>query len=152
MRIIKNQLIPIAISSLMLNVALASAETLEQAWKQAIENNHRIKSVKAQTSVSEQQLYSAQGQRLPDLNISGGYTQLSETPAIKTQVAGQPAQFSIIQPGSGNAQAVISLPVFTSGRISHNISAAEATLLAAQHNEVTSILNIKMLDLYISVT
>jgi hypothetical protein len=42
------------------------------------------------------------------------------------------------------AQAIASVPIFTSGRISHSINAAEASLQAAQHNEVSSVLNIKM--------
>ena len=42
------------------------------------------------------------------------------------------------------AQAIASLPIFTSGRISHSINAAEASLQAAQHNEISSVLAIKM--------
>ncbi len=122
----------------------AGAETLEDAWGMAINNNHRIKSAKADTSASEQQLQSAQGQRLPDLNVSSGYTQFSETPAAKTQIAGETAQFITTQAGSLKAQAIASVPIFTSGRISHNIDAAEASLQAAQSNESASVLNIKM--------
>lgn len=122
----------------------ASAETLEDAWNSAINNNHRIKSAKADTSASEQQLHSAEGQRLPDLNVSSGYTQYSEIPAAKTQIEGQTAQFNTAQAGSVKAQAIASIPVFTSGRIGHNIGAAEASLQAVQSDEITSILNIKM--------
>jgi outer membrane protein TolC len=137
----KNHLIGV----LMVFVATAaSAETLEDAWGSAIENNHQIKSAKADTSASEQQLHSVQGQRLPDLNVSSGYTQFSETPAAKTQIAGQSAQFSTSQAGSVKAQAIASMPIFTSGRISHSINAAEASLQAVQSNEITSVLNIKM--------
>jgi outer membrane protein len=133
------------IGMLMVFVATGAwAETLEDAWGNAINNNHRIKSAKADTSASEQQLHSVQGQRLPDLNVSSGYTQFSETPAAKTQIAGQTAQFSTTQAGSVKAQAIASMPIFTSGRISHNIDAAEASLQAAQSNESASVLNIKM--------
>lgn len=88
----------------------ASAETLEDAWNSAINNNHRIKSAKADTSASEQQLHSAEGQRLPDLNVSSGYTQYSEIPAAKTQIEGQTAQFNTAQAGSVKAQAIASIP------------------------------------------
>ena len=150
MRSRKNHLI----GALMFFVAAgASAETLEDAWNSAINNNHQIKSAKADTGASEQQLQSAKGQRLPDLNVSSGYTQFSETPAAKTQIAGQTAQFSTTQAGSVKAQAIASVPIFTSGRIGHNIDAAEASLQAVQSNEITSVLNIKMLvaEAYISV-
>lgn len=146
----KNYLIGV----LMVFVATgALAETLEDAWNSAINNNHQIKSAKADTSASEQQLHSAEGQRLPDLNVSSGYTQFSETPAAKTQIGGQTAQFSTNQAGSVKAQAIASVPIFTSGRISHNIDAAEASLQAVQSNEITSVLNIKMqvAEAYITV-
>ncbi len=122
----------------------AFAETLEDAWNSALNNNHQIKSAQADTRAVEQQLHSAQGQRLPELNVSSGYTQFSETPAVKAHIAGQTAQFNSAQAGSVKAQAIASVPIFTSGRISHNIDAAEASLQAVQSNEITSVLNIKM--------
>jgi outer membrane protein TolC len=129
------------------------AETLEQAWNAAIGNNHQIKSAEADTHASEQQLYSAQGQRLPDLTVASGYTQLNESPAAKANFLGQTAQFTTSQAGSVKAQAMASLPIFTSGRISHGIQAAEAALQAAQHNESSSVLDIKMqvAEVYIAV-
>lgn len=130
-----------------------SAETLEEAWDSAINNNHQIKAAETDTSAAEQQLYSAEGQRLPELNVSTGYTQLSETPAAQTEIGGQTARFNTSQPGSMNAQAIATLPIYTGGRISHNISAAEASLEAAQHNEITTLMNIKMqvAEAYITV-
>jgi outer membrane protein TolC len=129
------------------------AETLEEAWNSAIENNHQIKSAKVDISVSEQQLYSAKGQRLPEFNVGTGYTQFSETPAAKASFGGQAAQFNTSQAGSVKAQAIGSLPLFTSGRISHSINAAEASLQAAQHHEISSALAIKIqiAEAYVSV-
>ncbi|MCD2450398.1 TolC family protein [Methylicorpusculum oleiharenae] len=129
---------------LLIPAASTSAETLEEAWDIAIENNHQIKAAQADTTATEQNLFSAQGQRLPELNIGTGYTQLNETPAAKANFAGQSAEFNTSQAGSVSAQAIASVPVFTSGRISHNIKAAEATFQAAQHNEISSVLTIKM--------
>lgn len=126
-----------------LNVFNVQAETLEQAWQQAIEHNYRLKSAKAQTQASQQQLYSAQGQRLPKLNISGSYTQLSETPAAKTQIGGQTATFNMSEPSSGNAKVMLSMPVFTSGRISHNIQSAKASLEATEQQQFVALQEIK---------
>jgi outer membrane protein TolC len=145
MRLNKNKLIIGLISGLMIFPAAATmAETLEDAWSIAVDNNHQIKSAKADTSASEQQLYSAKGQRLPELNVGSGYTQYSQTPAAIANFEGQTGQFNTSQAGSVKAQAIASVPIFTSGRISHSINAAEASLQAAQHNEVSSVLNIKM--------
>ncbi|TAL43585.1 MAG: TolC family protein [Methylovulum sp.] len=121
-----------------------SAETLEAAWNSAINNNHQLKSVKNDTDASEQQLRSAQGQRLPELNVGSAYTQYSETPAAQTRINDQTLQFNTSQSGSVNAQAIASLPVYTSGRISHNIHAAEASLEASRHHENATQLNLKM--------
>jgi outer membrane protein len=129
------------------------AETLEAAWTTALENNHQIKSAKADTSASEQQLYSAQGQQLPELNVNTGYTQYSEIPTAKTNFNGETAQFAVSQAGSAKAQAMVSVPVYTSGRISHNIESAESSLQAAQHQEETTEQNLKMrvAEAYINV-
>lgn len=150
----EHALIICLLSGLMLFAAgNVAAETLEDAWNIAIDNNHQIKSAKADTSASEQQVYSARGQRLPELNVNTGYTQLSETPAAKADFGGQTGQFNTSQAGSVKAQAIASVPVFTSGRISHSINAAEASLEAARHNEISSVLNIKMqvAEAYVSV-
>jgi len=150
----KHRLLSQTISCLFLcSSANTFAESLDDAWNRAIDNNHQIKASKADTSASEQQLEAAEGQRLPDLSVKSGYTQYSETPAAKTQVSGNSVIFNTAQPGSVQAQAIASIPVFTSGRISHNISAAEASLQAAQSNEITSALTIKMqvAEAYVSV-
>jgi outer membrane protein TolC len=140
----QNLLASLLCAFLSISASNASAETLEEAWNVAFENNHLIKSAKANTSASEQQLYAAQGQRFPELNLRSGYTQLNETPAAKATFAGQTAVFDTTQAGSVRAQAMASVPIFTSGRISHHIDAADATFQAAQHNETSSVLSIKM--------
>lgn len=121
-----------------------SAETLDDAWNNAIDNNHQIKSAKAEIGASEQQLQATENQRLPTLNVSSGYTQYSETPTAKTDIGGRTALFSMAQPGSFKAQAIASLPIYTGGKITHNINAAQAALKATQSNEITSVSNIKM--------
>ena len=120
------------------------AETLEAAWATALEHNHQIKAAKANTSASEQQLQSAQGQQLPELNVSTGYTQYNQSPAAIANINGDTTQFATAQAGSAKAQAIVSVPVYTSGRISHNIDAAESTLEATQQQQETTELTLKM--------
>jgi outer membrane protein TolC len=120
------------------------AETLEAAWATALEHNHQIKAAQANTSASEQQLQSAQGQQLPELNVSTGYTQYNQSPAAIANINGGSTQFATAQAGSAKAQAMISVPVYTSGRIGHNIDAAESTLEATQQQQETTELNVKM--------
>jgi outer membrane protein TolC len=146
MRIIKkNRLnkIGLLLISQFLSQQTMAAETLEQAFIAAMANNQRIIAAQADSQAAEQQLFAAQGQRHPQLNISTGYTQLSETPSANAAIGGQTTQFATAQAGSLKAQAMVSLPLFTSGRISHNIDAAEAIKRATKQNKKTTALNIK---------
>ncbi len=137
--------LPLLFNSLiiLLYAGCIQAETLQQAWQQAIEHNYQLKSAEAQTLSSQQQLDSAQGLRLPQLTIGGSYTQLSETPAAKTQIAGRTATFNMSEPSSGNAKALVTLPVFTSGRISHTIESAKANLAATKQQQAVTLQAIK---------
>ncbi len=120
------------------------AETLEEAWFAALNANHQIKAAQANTDASQEQLQAAEGALLPELNVGTGYTQYNETPSAKTSIEGKTAQFAMQQMGSVKAQAIATLPIYTSGRISHNISAAQANLNATQANEQVAILDLKM--------
>ena len=143
----------IAVLIIALLPAIGHAETLESAWATALENNHQIKSAKADTSASEQQLQSAQGQQLPELNVSTGYTQFNEKPTAIADFDGGSAQFATSQAGSVKAQAIVSLPVYTGGRISHTIESAQSSLEASQQQEAATELNLKMqvAEAYITV-
>lgn len=129
------------------------AETLTAAWTTALEHNHQIKAAAANTSALEQQLQSAQGQRLPELNINTGYTQYSQSPTAIASFNGDTTQFPTAQAGSAKAQAMVTMPVYTSGRIDNNIKSAESSVEAAQQQEITSELNLKMqvAEAYIAV-
>ena len=132
---------------------MVNAETLEQAWTVAIEHNHKIKAAQADTRSYDEKLYAAEGQHLPSVNLNAGYTQLSATPTAQTTFGGQTAQFVTAQSGFFKSQAIVSVPVYSSGMISHNISSAEAALEAAKQTEVSTILDLKMqiADAYITV-
>lgn len=134
-----------AISVAMLSLSVVShAETLEAAWTVALENNHQIKSYEANTSASEQQLQSVQGLRLPDITVSTGYTQLNVSPAAKANFNGDVSQFTTAQAGSAKAQAMINIPVYNSGRIDHSIASAQSSLEAAEQQQASNELHLKM--------
>ena len=132
---------------------MAQAENLDDAWTAALNTNHQIKAAQANTNVSQEQLQAAEGQNLPDLNVGTGYTQYNETPSAKTNIEGKATQFAMQQMGSVKAQAMATLPIYTGGKITHNINAAQATLDATQANEQVTALNLKMqvADSYIAV-
>jgi outer membrane protein len=119
----------------------------------AIANNHRLKAAQADTRVYDEQLYAAEGQQLPSVNVNAGYTQLSVTPAVKTNFGGQTSQFAMGQDGYFKSQALVSIPLYTSGQIQHNVNAAVSNLEAAQQHEFSTVLDLKMqvADSYIAV-
>jgi outer membrane protein TolC len=134
-------------------VVNVSAETLEEAWTAALNTNHQVKNAQANSDASQEQLQAEQGKNLPELNVGTSYTQFNETPSAKTSIEGKSAQFAMQQDGSVRAQAMASLPIYTSGKITHNINAAQATLDATQANEQVTVQDLKMqvADSYIAV-
>jgi outer membrane protein TolC len=133
---------------------ITQAETLEQAWNQAFNANHSIRAANAQTQAADQELYAAEGQNLPSINIDTSYTQLSVDPAAKAQFAGgQNAQFPTAQSGYFKSQALISIPVYSSDQINSNIRAAQANLNANYQNELTIRLTLKkqIADIFLTV-
>ncbi len=129
---------------LIFSKQVMATETLEQVIADALNKNQLIHAAKADTQASEQQLFASKGQYLPKLSISSGYSQFDKTPLAKANFGGQSVRFPMSQAGSFNAQAMVSIPVFTSGKIQHSIDAAKAVNLATQHNEVATTLNIKL--------
>jgi outer membrane protein TolC len=130
--------------TLLMHCASIHAETLEEAWLSALSDNHTLKSAQAMTLASEEQLHSAQGQHLPTLSVETGYTQFSAPLAAKTEIAQQTYQFNTAQAGGAKAQAVVSVPLFTSGRISHAIDSAQSAVYANQANEASTSANLKL--------
>ena len=152
---------------ILLPVFSLKAETLEDAWQLALTNNSRISAVQANSQASEEQLKATEGQRLPTLTVNGGYTQYSDPIVSNTQlsrmdiqtnagpvtIASQNVQFKTSQQGAAKAQAIVSVPVFTSGRIGHNIDAASESLKAEKANEsdMSSVLKMDVVEAYIAV-
>lgn len=130
-----------------------NAETLEQAWNSAIATNHRIKAAQADIGAYDEKLYAAEGQQLPSVNLNAGYTQLSATPTAQTNFDNQTARFVTAQDGFFKTQAMVTIPVFSSGMVSHHINSAEAALEAAKQTEASTVLDLKMqiADAYIAV-
>lgn len=120
------------------------AETLEDAWAVALSANHKIKTAQANIIASQEQLQAEQGKNLPELNVGSSYIQFNETPSAKTNIGGKSAQFAMQQDGSVRAQAIASIPIYTSGKITHDINAAQATLDATQAHEQVAVLDLKM--------
>lgn len=131
-----------------------SAETLEDAWDIAIANDHRLQASRLNTAASKLNLSAAKSARYPVLSLETGYTILNNAPAA---VLDEPmAVLDRIPTGEDESlsyKTTLSIPLFTSGRISRGIDAATSTLKAAMQDEMKTTLDLKLqvAEAYISV-
>jgi outer membrane protein TolC len=111
------------------------AETMEDAWKVALSSNHQIQASQRNTFSSQLYLEAAKSARIPSLTLESGYTILNNAPAalisgaaIKELPTGEDKTLSY--------KAMISIPVFTGGRISEGIFSAGSGLNSAKQDEI----------------
>jgi len=128
------------------------AETMEDAWKAALQSNHQIQASQRNTISSQLSLEAAKSARVPSLTLESGYTVLNNAPAaiisgaaIKDLPTGEDKYLSY--------KAMINMPVFTGGRISEGIFSAGSGLNSAKQDEIKTIFDIKMrvAEAYVSV-
>ncbi len=128
------------------------AETLEQAWVQALAVDHRLEASRLTTESTRATLEAARGARLPSLNIEAGRTHLSETstaigsfalpaplPSVDLDLA-----LPLQQPNFTSYKAEVTLPLYTGGRISQGISAAQNGVNAADYDAQRTRLDVKL--------
>jgi outer membrane protein TolC len=104
------------------------AETLQDAWARAAQQDRSLAAVRSQAEAAELDASAARAQRWPTLAVGGGYTWLDESPAFDFSFTGLPITPPPLFGGNDFAMgsATLSVPVFTGGRISSSIAAAEA--------------------------
>ncbi len=106
----------------------AGAETLVEAWALANAQDNALAAVRSQAEAAELDAAAARAQRWPSLAVGGAYTRLDDSPAFDFGFTGLP----IVPPelfGGDDfwmGAATVTVPLFTSGRISSSIAAAEA--------------------------
>ena len=117
-----------AVVTAALAVPAAGAETLEEAWERALANDRRLASARSQAEAAELEAGAARAQRWPTLSVGGGYTWLDQSPAFDFSFTGLPLVPPPLFAGDdfASATAILSVPVYTGGRISSGIAAAEA--------------------------
>jgi len=106
----------------------AVAETLAEAWALADAQDNGLAAVRSQAEAAEFDAAAARGQRWPSLAVGGAYTRLDSTPAFDFGNTGMPIAAPELFGGNDfwMGAATLTVPLFTSGRISSGIAAAEA--------------------------
>ncbi len=131
---------------LYLNTPLAIGETLEQAWDVAVAVDHSLEAVHSQSLAAEQTLSAAEATLWPNIGLAAAYTQLDDVPEVgQTDLKLALSQFGIASDDNFYAaQAQVNIPLYTSGRISRGIDAANAALNAVRSQERGAIQDIKL--------
>lgn len=134
---------------------LAAAESLSDAWRLALESDALLVAARAEVDAAGEALSAARGARWPTLTADAGYVRLNDAPAFEFPVAG--TVFSSPELVSGddfvmtNLQA--RLPIFTAGRVSSGIAAAEQNRQATLAHERRTVdeLKITVAEAYVGV-
>lgn len=136
-------------------VSPADCENLQEAWEIALSVDHRLQATHNTIESADETLSAAKSQRLPGVSAEGGYTALDRTPAISLQLPGIPVTDLPLADDNKffASKVMVSMPLFTSGRINHGIEAAHFSVDAAKADEARTILDLKMnvAEAYVSV-
>ncbi len=142
------------LGTLFLISSAVFAETLEDAWKTALTADQRLQASHKNVESSRQTLSAATAERLPALAIECGYTVLNHAPAASINNPQFPIkQFPTAEDKSLSYKTMLSIPLFTSGRISNGIDAARSGLNTAVQDEIKTVLDVKLsvADAYIGI-
>ena len=120
--------------------AVAVAETLEEAWRRAMENDQALAAVASETEATRADERAARAARCPVIQASAGYTRLGTAPAL--DVSGQGLSFRsppiFDEDDFVSSAAQVRLPLYAGGQISAGIAAARSNRIAAEATEQSS--------------
>ena len=134
---------------------VARAETLADAWALALQQDHSLAAARNQAEAAGFEAQAARAQRWPTLAVGGSYTQLDDSPAFDFSFTGLPLTPPELFKDDNflMGSATVTVPLFTSGRISSSIAAAEARErgVGAQVSVATSDVKLAVADAYVGV-
>ena len=133
------RLLPLALLALG---QASPGETLDGAWDAALTSQQQIAAATAERDAAGYDLAQARSARLPQLGVTGGYTQLDTAPGFSLGGLNTGPVFDGDDFVSAGAQ--ISLPLYAGGAIRSGIQAAEFGARAAEGQLETVIQNIKL--------
>lgn len=106
----------------------ADAESLTDAWALALQQDHALAAARNQAEAARLDAQAAHGQRWPTVALSGSYKYLDDSPAFDFSFTGLPMSPPELFKNDSfvSGAATVNVPLFTSGRISSSIAAADA--------------------------
>jgi outer membrane protein TolC len=126
--------------------APAGSESLSEAWQLALANDALLMAARAEVDAAGEVLSAARGARWPTLTAGASYVRLDDAPAFEFPVGG--TLFSSPELVNGDDFVVSNLqarmPIFTAGRVSSGISAAEKSQQAMLAHERRTVDQLKI--------
>lgn len=122
----------------------ASAETLEEAWLAALAADKGYRAAQEKTAEADSMASAAKSARMPNLDLQAGYTWLDNKQELAVDLFGQDVNIPMMPQNSYSYQFMMSVPLYTGGRISHGIDSAHSALDASREQEVLYGQDLKM--------
>lgn len=124
---------------------VASAENLEAAWRQALGHDQSLQAAQSRVAAAQADLAAAESYRMPMLSAGAGITRFNDAPEFDFNVGGVPTAVPMFDDDSvARADATVTLPIYTGGRVSHGIDAASAMLSSWEFARSASAQQIKL--------
>lgn len=119
---------------------VAAAETLEEAWRRAMKNDHALAAIASETEAARAGERAARAARWPVVQASAGYTRLGTAPSL--EVSGPDFAFRspplFDEDDFVSSAAQVRLPLYAGGQITAGIAAARSSRIAAEEMEQSS--------------
>jgi outer membrane protein TolC len=135
--------------------AAAPAETLAEAWQAALLQDRSLAAARAQAEAAGLDAAAARAGRWPTVAVSGSYTRLDDSPAFDFSFTGLPLEPPELFDGDDYVAgaAAVTVPLYTGGRISSGIAAAQARERGAGAQYAASQADVKLAvaDAYVAV-
>lgn len=124
---------------------LATAETLADAWRMAVEANSTLGAARSEREAADADHVAAKRLRWPVLDVVGSYTQFQDAPVLDLTTPLGQLQAPIWKSDAYvMAGADVSIPLWTSGRLSGAIGAAAAGARGAAALEARTAADLKL--------
>lgn len=133
--------------------ASGHSDSLEDAWAAAMISSHPLKASRKSTDAAHETLAGVKATHFPTIAAEGGHFWLDEAPSGVVSLPGLPGMPVALDDRFWAGRVTVTVPLFTSGRISSGVDAADAGWKAAQSEQRREILDVKMsvADAYVKV-
>lgn len=123
----------------------SSAESLQEAWQMALSRDAGYAAVTTELEAAKADRLAAGRTRLPVVDVTGMYTRLKDDPNLDVAAAGGRLESPLWRhDGYASGNVDVSLPLWTSGRLSGAVGAASASVDAAQSQTARAAADLKL--------